>query len=70
MNLSEAISIARERRDKRLSDGKCDDYSVVQSISGLRVYRNDSILSMHRIVYCTDRDRLGGTVNTDEQRAA
>ncbi len=70
MNLSEAISKAREWKNKRLLDGKYDNYSVVQFTSGLRVIRDDRLRSMHRVVFCTDRDKFGGTVNTDEQRVA
>ena len=62
MNLTEinrAIERARTLRDSRLLKGKYDHFSVVQSSLGLRVIRNDDLLSMHRVVWCTSRDGKG-----------
>ena len=71
MNLTEinrAIERARALRDARLLKGKYDHFSVVQSSAGLRVLRNDDLLSMHKVVWCTSRDGKG-IANTAEVAA-
>lgn len=69
MNLNEAIATARERRRKREMTGKGDHYSVVQFNTGLQVFRNDKLLSVHKVVLDTHRDKFGGVVHPNERAA-